>query len=112
MRGPTKRFKPNPWEAVAGDWSIDDDRQSKQQGWGLYFVGFELREDRIKGRGGEEWRPFELYSSDPERSYIEDDLAVEFVQKQAKANDPLALKAKAFLKKYSQPEHDKIFGPG
>lgn len=111
MPRPANRAKPNPWKAVAGDWSVEDDQQSKLQGWGIYFVGFELKEDRLKGKGNE-WCPFELYSSDPDRSNIEDDLAVAYIRQRAKAKDPLALKAKAFLRKHSQPEHDKIFGPG
>ena len=111
MKNPTKRAKPDPWKAVAGDWSVEDNQLSQLQGWGIYFVGFELKEDRLKIGGEEAWRPFELYSSDPKRTYTEDDLAVEYVRKRAKANDPLALKAKAFLLKHSKLEHDKIFGP-
>ena len=88
------------WKAVKDDWCHADQEAAKKQGWILCAsIGLDDKEP-----------PFRLYRDDwAERLLKDDEAAHTKVRKLVAKNDPLGLKAKAFLLKHSKAEHDAVF---
>lgn len=92
-------------------WSGDDSLAAAAQGWGIFEVSRdpstekEVVNGRVYGH-----RPFELQRDDEHQVLADDAAAHAFVVAAAKAGDPLAQRAMAYLQVFSPVEYAAVVG--